>query len=214
MSFFGQFVDSTKLAEKCFKNVGPSGLIDLKHGTTKMKDCFVSLIDVDSLSKHTDIAKRTGDVENIISRYFQKSEHLKNCFLHYTNVLEPCLDPSNKEFSKILVNIANAAIDYIFVTKKRQAASLISSDCFEKNFKALKKCVKHIHETNFENIVSIGSVEICSDITKLRDCLMNELKTCDNPQPATFTSGIFNSALRAAPCDNMFDERQVIVGCG
>ncbi|XP_011881246.1 PREDICTED: 27 kDa glycoprotein-like [Vollenhovia emeryi] len=206
--------------EKCTKNGGPNAFDDAYRAQTEMTQCLQSLINVTELQAEMEKYKPTGDLDIVFKNYCNKRSILRGCVNNFTHTLEQCLDETERENKKIVMNITDSLLEFICFKEGDRIALFISAggpECFQSKQQALQDCANrtfsgYIPKTDptkslsLESLPSLTfSVRECRDMTIFQGCAVTELEKCSDPTPANIVDSIFNFIRRVTPCENLLN---------
>lgn len=101
------------LKKKCEKNGDKDSYARAKSAATNVYDCVKGLVDFNVLKKEMDAARPTGDLDEVFKKYCAKKPILKGCVTNFTDAIEPCLDPVEKENKKIVLSITEKILNFV-----------------------------------------------------------------------------------------------------
>lgn len=207
--------------QKCEKNGDEGSFEKATKAKDKVEECIKSFVNLTQLEAEMDRYKPTGDLDVVFRRYCNKTPKLKKCVSDFADAFEPCLEPSEKETKKILLNITESLLTFVCFKEGDRIALFISAngpECLESKRQEIENCInatfgKYIPPMDAINGSSIGLDRIehllvlgnkeCGDISTVQSCIVKELEKCSDPTPANIVDSIFNFILRATPCKTM-----------
>lgn len=207
--------------QKCEKNGGEGAFENASKAKDKVEECIKSFVNLTQLEAEMEKYKPTGDLDVVFRRYCSKTPKLKKCVSDFTDAMEPCLEASEKETKKILLNITDSLLNFVCFKEGDRIALFISAngpECLESKHQEIENCInatfgKYIPPMDanngsfvgldrIERLLVLGSKE-CGDISTVQGCIVKELEKCSDPTPANIVDSISNFILRATPCKNV-----------
>lgn len=207
--------------QKCEKNGGQGVFENAVQAKDKLEECLKSFVNIKDLVAEMEKYKPTGDLDIVFRSYCQKTPKLKKCVSDFTAAIEPCLEASEKENRKILLNITDSLLNFVCFKEGDRIALFISAngpECLQSKQKEIENCVnitfaKYIPPMDANNgsfiglnridhLLVLGSKE-CGDISTVQSCIVKELEKCSDPTPANIVDSIFNFILRVTPCKDL-----------
>lgn len=207
--------------QKCDKNGGEGAYETASKAKDKVEECIKSFVNVTQLEAEMEKYKPTGDLDVVFRRYCNKTPKLKKCVSDFTDATEPCLEVSEKETKKILLNITDSLLNFVCFKEGDRIALFISAngpECLQSKQHEIENCInatfgKYMPSMDANNGSLIGLDRIehllvldnkeCGDISIVQACIVKELEKCSDPTPANIVDSIFNFILRATPCKNV-----------
>lgn len=101
------------LRDKCTKNGGPEAFDKAQQAQAEMEQCLKSLINITELQAEMELHKPNGDLDVVFKKYCNKRSHLRACVSNLTDVVENCLDATERENKKIVMNITDSMLEFI-----------------------------------------------------------------------------------------------------
>lgn len=101
------------LKQKCDKNGGEGVYENAVVAREKLEQCLKSFVNFTQLEQEMEEKKPTGDLDLVFKTYCRKTPALKNCMKSFTTAIEPCMEPSEKENEKILLNITDSLLSFV-----------------------------------------------------------------------------------------------------
>ncbi|CAK9818251.1 27 kDa hemolymph protein [Anthophora quadrimaculata] len=205
--------------QKCEKNGGKyQEVVDTSQ---KLLNCLQSFVQISELTKEMEKYKPTGDLDVVFKNYCRKTPVLKECVTNYTTVVEPCLDPEERETVKIVRNITDSLLDFMCYKEGDRIALFISADgpeCLTSKQDEITQCFNNTFASYVSQLSPNGSLpktlpvlvlgtKECTDITTLQTCGVRELEKCSDPTPANIVDSIFNYILKVTPCQNLMADK-------
>ncbi|XP_011155600.1 27 kDa hemolymph protein [Solenopsis invicta] len=208
--------------DKCTKNGGPNAFDNVQHAQAEMVQCIQTLINITELQAEMEKYKPTGDLDIVFKNYCNKRSKLRSCVTNFTDTMEHCLDETEKENKKIVLNITDSMLEFICYKEGDRIALFISAggpECFQEKQQALQDCANKTFSSyipksdptsnglvGLESLPSLnfGNKE-CRDMNTLQSCVVAELEKCSDPTPANIMDSIFNFIKRVTPCENLLN---------
>ncbi|XP_076299993.1 27 kDa hemolymph protein-like [Lasioglossum baleicum] len=207
--------------QKCEKNGGEGAFEKATKAKDKVEECIKSFVNLTQLESEMEKYKPTGDLDVVFRRYCSKTPKLKKCVSDFTDATEPCLEASEKETKKTLLNITDSLLNFVCFKEGDRIALFISAngpECLQSKQQEIENCInatfgKYIPPMDANNgslmgldrinhLLVLGNKE-CGDISTVQACIVNDLEKCSDPTPANIVDSIFNFILRATPCKNV-----------
>lgn len=113
------------LRRKCAKNGGEYEKV--KVAATTLFQCTHGLVNVTKLKEEMDKARPTGDLDEVFKKYCDKKPILTKCLNDFSDAVEPCLEPIEKENKKIVQNITEKILSFV---------------CFKEGDRIARKCIQ------------------------------------------------------------------------
>ncbi|KAL7292492.1 hypothetical protein TKK_0014067 [Trichogramma kaykai] len=213
-----------KLREKCEKNGGAKAYDVAKQATFDFVNCAKNLVNFTVLKEEMDKARPTGDLDEVFKKYCRKKPILKNCIVNYTNSIESCLEPIERENKKIVLNVTEKILNFVCFKEGDRIALFIAAkgpECFQSKGQAIFECANATYGSeaknlpinpanglqSFEDIKSLPSLvfddKACRNMDKFQTCVVDVLEGCDDPTPANLLDSIFNYIKKVTPCEKV-----------
>ncbi|XP_058800783.1 27 kDa glycoprotein-like [Phymastichus coffea] len=216
------------LKKKCEKNGGPNAYETAKAAGSNVVNCVKDLVDLNVLKQEMDAARPTGDLDEVFKKYCHKKPILKGCVTNFTDAIEPCLDPVERENKKIVLNITEKILNFVCFKEGDRIALFIAAkgpECFQAKTQAIMDCGNSTYgkyskdlpmnpeqglaglTTSLSGIKDLPSLvfdqKTCTDMNTLQGCVVNALEGCEDPTPANLLDSIFNYIKKVTPCQKM-----------
>lgn len=102
-----------------------------------MMECLTNLVNVTLLQEEIEIARPTGDLDTVFSKYCNKKSIALECVKNYTNSIEPCLEPEESKQKIVFIKIVQDLLKFVCLKDGNHIACkcfrpqlfLISLDC-------------------------------------------------------------------------------------
>ncbi|XP_077291710.1 27 kDa hemolymph protein-like [Arctopsyche grandis] len=197
--------------QKCIKEANETAYDNAVKAKDDVQKCVQSLINVDELKAEIEEAKPTGDLDVVFKKYCRKSPLLKQCISNFTDAIEPCLTPKERENKKIVLNITESLTNFICYKEGDRIALFIAEggpECLMDKQDAIQVCInssmsKYIptETPSLENLPELlMKSEQCDDMVKMQDCIVRELEGCSEPTPANIAESLFKFIKKVTPC--------------
>uniref|UniRef100_A0A336L8A3 CSON005901 protein n=1 Tax=Culicoides sonorensis TaxID=179676 RepID=A0A336L8A3_CULSO len=209
--------ETTKiLKEKCIKVSGSDAAYEeASQGATTLNNCITSLVDVSVLQEEIEKATPTGDLDTVFNKYCRKRETAINCVKNFTETIDPCLEPQERENKKIVIEIFTSLVNFVCHKDGDQIALFISEkgpECFKEKQADVLDCVNSTFKgylpaetpTTIDDlpVFSFGQKE-CHDMSRLQKCVVKVLEDCEESTPANLVDAMFRFVRNKTPCANM-----------
>ncbi|KAK2589285.1 hypothetical protein KPH14_007838 [Odynerus spinipes] len=214
--------------QKCNKNGGPNAFENAKHAQTEMEQCIQSLINMNELNAEMESAKPNGELDEVFKKYCRRSPIFKMCVNNFTTAIEPCLEPQERENTRVVLNITESLLTFVCDKEGDRIALFISAggpDCFKLKQQEIQDCVNatfgsYVPKSDpisgafpmVENLPSLlfGNKE-CTDMDSLQRCVVKELEKCSDPTPGNLIESIFRFIKKVTPCESLLNARTAAI---
>lgn len=127
--------ETTKvLKEKCIKVSGSDAAYEeAAQGAQKLNECITNLVNVTVLMEEIEKATRKlnkysvkiyiiyflnfliaiGDLDTVFNKYCRKRDVAINCVRNFTDTIDPCLEPQERENKKIMIDIFTSLVNFV-----------------------------------------------------------------------------------------------------
>lgn len=78
-----------------------------------MMECLTNLVNVTLLKEEIEIARPTGDLDTVFSKYCNKKGIALECVHNFTNSVEPCLEPEEFQQKTVLTKIIQDLLKFV-----------------------------------------------------------------------------------------------------
>ncbi|XP_063702693.1 27 kDa hemolymph protein-like [Culicoides brevitarsis] len=209
--------ETTKiLKEKCIKVSGSDAAYEeAAQGGMKLNECITGLVDVSVLQEEIEKATPTGDLDTVFNKYCRKRDTAIACVTNFTETIDPCLEPQERENKKIMIDIFTSLVNFVCHKDGDQIALFISEkgpECFKEKQGEVLDCVNSTFKGYMPAetpqtiddlpILTFGEKE-CSDMSKLQKCVVHVLEDCQESTPANLVDAMFRFVRNKTPCVNM-----------
>ncbi|XP_008559865.1 27 kDa hemolymph protein [Microplitis demolitor] len=208
---------------KCDKNGGPDVYDKVLKANDEIQNCIKGLVNMTELQDEIEKAKPTGDLDIVFKKYCMKKPTLKKCITDFTSTLEPCLETQERDTVKIALNVTDSLLNFICHKEGDRIALFIAAggpECFKSQQEGLQQCLNSTYggylptseaENSTPSLESLPKllfgVKECSDMEKLRGCVVTELEKCTDPTPGNIADALFTFVKRVTPCENLLSGR-------
>ncbi|XP_011312406.1 27 kDa glycoprotein isoform X2 [Fopius arisanus] len=204
------------LKEKCDKNGGTGTFDKVFAAKDELFNCVKNLVNFTVLNQEMEAAKPTGDLDIVFKKYCDKRGIFEECISNFTNVLDPCLEPIEKDNQAIVKDATHSVLDFICHKEGDRIALFIGSggkECFQQRYTDVGKCInatysKYIRTNDtkpgmstFDKIpIFQFDAQKCSDASETQACIVRELEKCDDPTPGNLMDSLMTFVKRQTPC--------------
>lgn len=110
-----QIEDTQKvLKEKCIKVSGSSAAYEeATQGAITLNECIQDLINITVIQKEIEEATPIGELDTVFNKYCKKRDIAIECVNKFTDSLEPCLEPQERDNKKIMVDIFTSLLNFV-----------------------------------------------------------------------------------------------------
>ncbi|KAH0550703.1 27 kDa hemolymph protein-like [Cotesia glomerata] len=208
---------------KCEKNGGPDAFDKVIKANEEVQNCVKGLVNMTELQDEIVKAKPTGDLDIVFKKYCMKKTTLKKCVTDFTSTVEACLEPQERDTVKIALNVTDSLLNFICHKEGDRIALFIAAggpECFALQQAGLQQCLNSTYggylptgdseksAPSFESLPKLAfGINECSDMEKLRGCVVTELEKCVDPTPGNIADALFNFVKRVTPCENLLAAR-------
>jgi len=204
------------LKEKCIKVSGSDAAFEeAAQGGQKLNECLMHLINVTALQEEIEKATPIGELDTVFNKYCRKRETAVECVKNFTESIEPCLEQQERENKKIVIDVFTSLVSFACEKDGDNIALFIAEkgpECLKEKQMDLVNCVNTTFngylpaETpktiNDLPIFNFGEKE-CSDIMKLKSCVVTILEECEEPTTANLADALFRFIRSRTPCGNL-----------
>jgi hypothetical protein len=209
------------LREKCIKVSGSDAAFEeAQEAVAELTQCVQGLVNVTVIQEEIEKATPNGELETVFNKYCKKRNTAIDCVANFTNSIDPCLEPQERESKKTIVDIATSLVNFVchkdgdqialFIAEKGpeclQEKKDIIMDCINSTFRGYvpDEAPKTIDELP---VWSFGEKE-CNDLETLKQCVVKELEKCEESTPANLVDAMFRFVRNKTPCVNFTQQAQ------
>ncbi|XP_015116330.1 27 kDa glycoprotein [Diachasma alloeum] len=209
----------TLLKEKCDTNGGPGTFDKVFAAKDELFSCVKGLVNFTVLNQEMEAAKPTGDLDIVFKKYCDKRGIFEQCISNFTDVLDPCLQPVEKDNESIVKAATHSVLNFICHKEGDRIALFIGSggkECFQQRYIDVAKCInatysKYIRTNDtkpgmpiFEKIPTLTfDAQTCSDASNTQACIVKELEKCEDPTPGNLMDSLMTFVKRKTPCEGL-----------
>lgn len=122
------------LKEKCIKVSGSSAAYEeAQQGAYTLNECIQNLVNVTVMQQEIKDATPIGELDTVFNKYCKKREIAIECVNKFTDTLEPCLEPQEKDNKKIMVDIFTSLLNFVCHKDGDQIACKYNSQIIKEN---------------------------------------------------------------------------------
>ena len=101
------------LKKKCQDNGGETAYSDSEAAGKNMESCVRGLVNVTKLQEEIEAAKPNGELDTVFRQYCNKSPILKDCVANFTNTVQNCFTPKERENIRLVQNITDSLLNFV-----------------------------------------------------------------------------------------------------
>jgi len=200
------------LKERCMRYGTNESFDNAMAAKEDVQFCVRRLVNYTEIQKEIEKAKPTGDLDIVFRKYCRKSPMLRNCITNFTESVEPCLSPDERNSKHTITNITDALISFICFKEGDRIALFIAEggpDCLKSKQEEIQQCInstfsKYIPKEMPDKkdelpMFKLGEAE-CQDVDLLQKCVVSHLEQCSEPTPANIVDSLFMFVKKVTPC--------------
>jgi len=202
-----------KLREKCEKNGGVGAYDDIINSVDSIKTCFEKQVNTTVLMEELEEAKKDGSMDEVFGKYCKERSTMMDCVKDVTKKVEKCLEPSEKDNMKIVMNVTESLAEFMCYKDGDRLAMFVAEggfECVDEHKEGLQACANKTFSNKIPNDLSINNLPLftigeteCADMLNLQQCAVTELEKCKDNTPANLVEALFKFIRRATPCGAM-----------
>ncbi|XP_044270417.1 uncharacterized protein LOC123015047 [Tribolium madens] len=194
------------IREKCEKEGGNGTYDKLKVSFDTIGTCINDFVDIKIIKTEIENSKKTGALDEVFGKYCAKRFKLATCLEDFVNNLRSCLNDEEKNALNITTNILAQLSEFVCYKDGDRIAIFFAeggTECFKARAQGIQNCVNatlKIIPSGF-NSNPLQSLLIdkkkCDNLSKLQDCMVEELEKCSDTTPANIIDALFRFIKRS-----------------
>lgn len=102
------------LREKCIKVSGSDAAFEeAQQAVQTLTACIQDLVNITVIKQEIDEATPKGELETVFNKYCRKKQIAIDCVASFTESIDPCLEPKERENKKTIVDIATGLVNFV-----------------------------------------------------------------------------------------------------
>ncbi|XP_046594132.1 uncharacterized protein LOC107221777 isoform X2 [Neodiprion lecontei] len=206
--------------DKCKKNGGPKAFDDAKESLLSLQNSIDSLI-IDTVNQVQLVGSESWNAQEQIPRLCNTFITVLNSTKLALNSVRPCLDEAESATANIMYNMRFAAADSVCGNNGSNLISFYTARGFEciANLPR-RECSVQMPPRDNSTVLTDGvriadapwsyersypSLNECKSIRTAKICAVERLSGCEQPEPASVTTSVYDAIEKAAGCENILN---------
>ncbi|XP_046423487.1 uncharacterized protein LOC124181205 [Neodiprion fabricii] len=208
------------IIDKCRKNGGPKAFDDAKESLLSLQNSIDSLVN-DTINQVLLVGVESWNGQEQIPRLCDTFMTVLNSTKLALNSVRPCLDEAERATANIMYNMRFAAADSVCGNNGSNLISFYTArgfECFVHHYP--RNCSVQMPPRNNSIVLTDGariagapwyyepsypSLNECKSIRTAKICTLEKLSGCEQPEPASVTTSLYDAIEKATGCENILN---------
>ncbi|XP_056639026.1 27 kDa hemolymph protein-like [Diorhabda sublineata] len=194
------FEDFEQVKQRCDKKAGNGTFDKVKTARDQTETCLHNLVDLETVEKELEEAKKTGSMDEVFLKYCKKRPQMKNCVKIFYDAFEPCLEEDEKNAVNLTANVVSELGNFACFKDGDRLAMFVAEggvECIKSRSDGIQNCfnktIKFNPDTFSLNTIPKLTVnkKFCDDLTEIQGCVVTDLEKCEESTPANIIEAVF-----------------------